>query len=389
MKDIRLTLVQMRSTVGDAAGNLGRMESFVRDNPDSDIVCFPEMCLSGYTTDSPGRFALSPDDTMVGRARDLSEETGTALVFGYLENNGERPFLRQEIVDRGDPQFYRKAHLGRTESAVFAPGDSLPVFDVGGVRIGIQLCVESHIPDICSTLRAKGAELVLTPSANGITGEKRKSVWYSYLPARASDNGMFVAACSAVGDNGLGTVFGGGMIALNPKGGTIAEHYGNGECSITVDIGGRLPRDGPETMANISYYDRRRPELYRRSRSLGTVVDASVDEFLQHLEPLSMDVVDVVRPVHTAVDQSRPEKSSDGLVGPLRTHAEKAVGERRADLRLHETLQNLKRIGVVEHRDDVQQRVRRYRGQHGPARTDVPAHLRLRFVFHDSSTREQ
>ena len=73
-----------------------------------------------------------------------------------------------------------------------------------------------------------------------------------------------VVHCSAVGDNGEGAVFGGGLIALDPKGMVLDEYYGDEEKSITVDIGGKLPRDGPETMANISYFDRKRPELYKR-----------------------------------------------------------------------------------------------------------------------------
>lgn len=262
MKDIRLTLVQTRCVVGNPDENLSRIRDYVEHNSDSDIVCFPEMCLSGYTTTDPARFALDPDDRCVRAVHDLADEAGLAIVFGYLEKNGERPYMRQEIA-WGDAGFYRKTHLGSAESKVFEPGDSLPVFDIKGVRVGIQLCIESHIQDICATYRSKGAELILTPFANGNSGEKRRSVWYSYLPARASDNGMFVTACSAIGDNGLGTMFGGGMIALDPKGNIIDEYYGTEEHSMTIDIGGKLPRDGPDTMSNISYYDRRRPELYR------------------------------------------------------------------------------------------------------------------------------
>lgn len=263
MRSVTLSLVQMNSRIDSPERNLERMRGFVSRCGGSDIICFPEMCLSGYTTSDPVRYAMSPDHLSVKKIRELSEETGIALVYGYLEDNGAKPFLRQEIADGDSIGFYRKTHLGKAESTVFTPGDSLPIFDVKGVRTGIQLCIESHIQDICSTYRSKGAELILTPFANGISGDKRRSVWYSYLPARASDNGMYVAACSATGDNGLGTVFGGGMIALDPKGNVMKEHYGTDECSLTVDIGGKLPRDGPETMSNISYYDRRRPELYR------------------------------------------------------------------------------------------------------------------------------
>jgi predicted amidohydrolase len=263
MKEILLTLVQTNCVAGDYEGNLGRMRGHISGCGDSDIVCFPEMCLSGYTTREPGRYALDPDSRPVEEVRRMAEEFGTSVVFGFMETADDGIYMRQEIAEgSGRIHVYRKTHLGANEAAVFSAGDELPVFDIGGVRTAIQLCIESHIQDICSTYRRKGAELVLTPFANGISGDRRKAVWQSYMPARASDNGMFVAACSATGDNGEGAVFGGGLLALDPKGKAIDEYYGTDEYSITVRIGGKLPRDGPETMSNISYFDRRRPELY-------------------------------------------------------------------------------------------------------------------------------
>ena len=254
----------MNSLAGDPARNLSKMRSFIESNESSDIICFPEMCLSGYSTVKTERFALDPDNPYVANARNLATEYGTAIVFGYIEKDKGYVHLRQEVAGKdGMIGYYRKTHLGKKESELFTAGNELPVFDVGGVMVGIQLCTESHIPDICATFRSKGAEIVLTPFANGIASDRRRAVWHSYLPARASDNGMYVAGCSAVGDNGQGSSFGGGLIALDPKGNVIDEYYGDNEHSITFSAGGKLPREGPESMMNISYYDRRRPELYR------------------------------------------------------------------------------------------------------------------------------
>ncbi len=265
MKNIRLTVVQCRSLAGGFSENLRVMERLISDNSGSDIICFPEMSLSGYSTTDATRFALKPDSAPVRRIHALSEQHGVSVVFGYLEENGTRPYMRQEIVQpSGRVDFYRKTHLGAAESKVFSEGDDLPVFEVCEVKVGIQLCIESHIPDITQTYRSKEAELVLMPFANGISGDKRRTVWGSYMPARASDNGLYVAACSSIGDNGMGAIFGGGLLVLDPKGNPVAEYYGTDEHSVTVDMGGALPRDGPATMSNISYYDRRRPELYSR-----------------------------------------------------------------------------------------------------------------------------
>ena len=146
------------------------------------------------------------------------------------------------------------------------------------------------------------------------------------LPARACDNGLYVAACSAVGDNGKGNVFGGGMMVLDPKGNIISEYYGTDEHSITVDIGGKLPRDGPETMSNISYFDRRRPELYR-SDLLGLVVHDRGDEVIQLLEPLNMDEIYMVRPVPHAVHKTCLQQRSQSTVGPLGIETEQPIRE--------------------------------------------------------------
>ena len=264
MRSVTLSLVQMNSRIDLPEGNLAKMREYVSRCDGSDIICFPEMCLSGYTTKEPGRIAMDPSDPLISEVRSLAAEKDVAIVFGYVERTDEGLTLRQEIADGSDaPKFYRKTHLGSTEAKAFIPGNELPVFDVKGVRVGTQLCIESHIQEICSTLRSKGAELVLTPFSTGIAGDRRRDVWRSYLPSRASDNGMFVTACSAVGDNGEGVCFGGGLIAYDPKGNVIDEYYGTDEKVMTITVGGKLPRDGPETMSNISYFDRRRPELYR------------------------------------------------------------------------------------------------------------------------------
>ncbi len=263
VKGIRLTIVQMNSIAGNLEHNFNTIERFVEDNLDSDLICFPEMCLSGYSSEGPDRFAIHPDDQYVSKVHQLAERHDISIIFGYIEKDCDVLHLRQEIADGDGSKFYRKSHLGLKEAELFEPGNELPVFHTNGVSVGLQLCTESHIPDISSTYRSKGAEIILMPFANGISSERRKSVWHSYMPARACDNGLYVAGCSAIGDNGQGARFGGGLIAIDPKGMVIDEYYGDDERSITIDIGGKLPRDGPETMMNISYYDRRRPELYK------------------------------------------------------------------------------------------------------------------------------
>lgn len=43
-------------------------------------------------------------------------------------------------------------------------GDELAVFDVDGVTVGVAICYEAEIPEVCTTLTAMGAEVLLVPS---------------------------------------------------------------------------------------------------------------------------------------------------------------------------------------------------------------------------------
>ena len=137
------------------------------------------------------------------------------------------------------------------------------VVAVENVRVGVQLCWEAHIPDVTGVLRGKGAQLVLMPHAGGPGGARRLESWARYLPARALDNGLYVAACNALRrtvDGGKG----GGIAVYGPDGVAAAQYDGADERMVTVSVGGLLPRETPDDdMRAISYYDRRRPDLYQ------------------------------------------------------------------------------------------------------------------------------
>ncbi len=68
-----------------------------------------------------------------------------------------------------------------------SPGTELPVFDTDFGTVGIMICSDSWFPEITRLLAYKGAELVLLPSAG---------YFMELMPARAADNGVWIAASS-------------------------------------------------------------------------------------------------------------------------------------------------------------------------------------------------
>lgn len=265
MEPVRVAMASVRSVVGDVEGNLRRMEGVIDSHPDADLVCFPELSLTGYSMPSSRDFPVSADDPAIGRILDRSE--GRAVCFGYVDADG---CIAQSVAEDGRiVGTYRKTHLGEREAGAVNAGGSLPVFRTSKAVVGVSLCWEAHFPEIAGTYALNGADLILMPFASGLGGERRRSSWDRFLPARAYDNTVFVAACNAFGDNGLGTAFGGGACVYDVRGEKLAE--GQGECVVEalLDPGqmGRIRAEGYESMRDVYFLDKRRPELYGRIAS--------------------------------------------------------------------------------------------------------------------------
>lgn len=263
MLPMRICMAPMRSVVGDIDGNLGRILSICDRAQDSgaDLVCVPELSLTGYGM--PGSRGLSMDASHPAIRRIVERSaSGISVCFGFVDSRG---CIAQAVAeDGGIAGIYRKTHLGERETGVMTPGGALPVIHLKKAVVGISICWEAHFPEVCGTYALKGADLVLMPFASGLGGDRRQSSWSRVLPARAYDNTVFVLACNACGDNGQGTVLGGGACAYDVRGMELGHTLGDeplvvGLCPEQMD---RIRGGGSPSMRDVYFLDKRRPELY-------------------------------------------------------------------------------------------------------------------------------
>ena len=267
MNEITVATVQMTSILGDVRGNAASMRSWIEQaaGQGAHLVIFPEASLTGYTVGKAVEAAIAVDGEEPFELESFAERQGVAIGYGLIEaGEGEkRPYLTYVVASSEGRMAYRKTHLGTREEKAFAAGDDLSVTQAAGVRVGVELCWEGHIPDIATVLRAKGAELIIVPHASGSSGFHRVELWDRFLPARAYDNGLFVVACNAIMRNRKDERIGGGAAAYDPKGARISYADSLDDNIMLVTLGGTLPRESPDVgMHNISFFDRRRPELY-------------------------------------------------------------------------------------------------------------------------------
>ena len=268
MDDIKIAAVCMNSTPGEVERNLAQVESFVsRAAADSaDIICFPELSISGYLTENPDRlYSTSVFDRIVDRISDLAGAAGLLILAGAIEIiPGSRPYITQIVAGpRGLMGCYRKTHLSPPEKKAYTAGQTLGLFHYGGVTFGLQLCYEAHFPEISTVMALGGADVILMPHASpwGTPEEKLQS-WLRHLPGRAFDNGLFVVACNQVGKTPQGLSFPGVSLSLNPAGRLIAKYTGPREDMLSVVLKGEELRNAREHRMGY-FLPHRRPELYK------------------------------------------------------------------------------------------------------------------------------
>jgi len=270
MELTRIALVQLNAQLADTEHNLNKIAAFIQEAADHrvDMICFPELCVQGYSRDSSGPTAENVPGPSSERLLALAKRFRIVVLAGLAElSSTSKPFITQLVAyPDGKLAKYRKTHLGNSEKIHFTPGSELPVFSSAKANFGVQICWDLHFPEVTAILSLKGAELIFAPHASpSIVGDRRE-IWLKYMTARAYDNTVFLAACNLVGEDGAGHSFCGGALVIDPKGNIVAEAFHNREEMLIVDLDPNIintvRRSESASMRDSFFLDCRRPELY-------------------------------------------------------------------------------------------------------------------------------
>jgi len=162
------------------------------------LVVFPELFLCCYDLGGlrrePGRFDMSPDDPRLDPIRDACR-TGSiaAVVSGSIRTEGGRTLSALVIDEDGSIlSRYDKQHLDRHERALFQPGRTGCMVDIGSWRLALGICYDATFPEHARAAAFEGAHGYLCPSSH----QKRTIVH----PARALENTMYVVLSNHLGE---------------------------------------------------------------------------------------------------------------------------------------------------------------------------------------------
>jgi N-carbamoylputrescine amidase len=244
MENITLTTVICQCPVGRIQDNLDSLEKWVRAAKEegSEMVCFPELNITGYSTLPDIRqTAIPPDQDLLGPIQDLASAHQVVMLCGWVEKAGAGRVYASHLVmgPQGLIGIYRKLHIAPPEQSVFSPGGEIPVFEARGIRFGIQLCYDAHFPELSTAMARKGVDAIFMPHASpGRTPEEKMASWMRHLPARAYDNSLYVVAWNQVGSNGKGLSFPGLAVAFGPSGKVEKQVLAPEETMMTLTLTG-------------------------------------------------------------------------------------------------------------------------------------------------------
>jgi N-carbamoylputrescine amidase len=267
MQDIRIAAAIFNSIVNQPQDNLDRMMPLIKEakEQDASLICFPELNVSGYSTQTSIEQSAEPVPGPISRRlQQMAHEFQIVILAGMAEkdDNGRIFASHLVVLPKEISGIYRKIHIAPPEIGIFNAGNSIPVFETAGVILGIQLCYDVHFPELSTRMAVDGADIIFMPHASprGTPPEKLTS-WLRHLTARAFDNSVFIIACNQNGDNQKGLHFPGVAVVIDPSGEVINKNLSGEDAVIISDL-------KAETLEAVRghrmryFLPNRRPELY-------------------------------------------------------------------------------------------------------------------------------
>jgi len=201
---VRIAGVQMDIALGDVAANLAAIleRLAVAASQGSRLVVFPECALTGYCCDSREE-ARTLAETIPGprteKIQQLCRQLDVCVVVGTLEAAASGIYNACVLIGpQGVVGRYRKVHLPYlgVDRFVAAGDEPFAVHDLGGLRVGMNICYDASFPEACRTLALQRADLIVLPT-NWPPGSENAAKYM--INTRAMENHLYFAAVNRVG----------------------------------------------------------------------------------------------------------------------------------------------------------------------------------------------
>jgi predicted amidohydrolase len=248
MSQVKVGLLSGVSSSDGLEANYDLLKQTLDHCPKIDVVCTGELFLLRPLDSGVADAIWAQLEGLLEDIQQLADLKDTAILVGYPYKSNQGITIRQSVFFPNQlPFHYDKVHLGKNEKNYFSAGEKIQVFYYKNFCFGIQVCIDTHVPDMTLMQKILGAEVVLAPFNTPYSTEKRIENWHKYIPSKAYGYNLCVCCTNT----------GGGSFAVDGYGRVhVASEAMSGLQIMTID---------KEKSYNkkIDYMSYRRPDLYQ------------------------------------------------------------------------------------------------------------------------------
>lgn len=169
---LRIAVAQPYTKLGDVEGNLSQVLDLATQAATNGcrLVLFPEVALYGYSVPPEVLAKAEPADGPIAEAllRHADRE-GIVIAAGVYEreHSDDRVYISHFVAFPDGALVVQRKHGGHEKPGIEKAPFDQKIFEVGGVRCSVVICIDSKKPGILNTLVDLGCQLELVPTAGG------------------------------------------------------------------------------------------------------------------------------------------------------------------------------------------------------------------------------
>jgi NAD+ synthase (glutamine-hydrolysing) len=243
VRNVRIALAQINTTVGDIEGNKQKIIEFIKQavSYNADVLLFPEMSITGY----PPEDLLFKTHFIQDNIKALEEiaqivPKSLIAVVGFVDIDGDI-YNAAAVINNGKVVAkYHKNYLPNygvfDEMRYFQKGNKALVIQFGDVRMGITICEDIWYPGGPARAEALYGDAQILANISASPHYQKKLEWREkMLSTRANDNLAIVAYVNLVGGQDE-LVFDGASLVLDESGKVLARGKQFEEDLLVVDV---------------------------------------------------------------------------------------------------------------------------------------------------------
>ena len=242
MRTLNLALAQINTTVGNFEENYKKIMSYTdrARKMGADVVAFPELCLTGYPPEDLLLKSEFIDDNLKYLKKIQQNTTGITVIVGFVDRKDDIYNSAAIIQNKKLVGLYQKIYLPNygvfDENRYFQAGQQVPVFQLGEIPIGVNICEDIWYPGGPTREQSLygGAEVIINISSSPYHFGKAQSR-FRMLSTRAEDNIAIVAYVNVVGGQDE-LVFDGNSMIISEEGILLSKAPSFEETLLTLTL---------------------------------------------------------------------------------------------------------------------------------------------------------